>query len=119
MTRSRPSNHTCPSCRAAMEVHVLPGVNGVHGGVVELDLCFACQGLWFDPQENLKLSPAAVAELFKLLHDHRDTHRQPLAAPLGLLFARPQGRRKGPAGLCQSRLYQDGHQHGNHDQQGE
>ena len=83
MTRSRLSNHTCPSCRSAMEVHVLPGVNGVHGGVVELDLCFACQGMWFDPQENLKLSPAAVAELFKLLHDHRDTHRQPLAAPLG------------------------------------
>lgn len=73
----------CPSCRTAMEVHRLPGTNGVHGGVVELDLCFACQGMWFDPQENLKLSPAAVAELFKLLHDHRDTHRQPLAATLG------------------------------------
>lgn len=66
-----------------MEVHVLAGVNGVHGGMVELDLCFACQGMWFDPSENLKLAPAAVAELFKVLHEHRDTPRQPLAAKLG------------------------------------
>ncbi len=66
-----------------MEVHVLPGTNGVHGGTVELDLCFACQGMWFDPSENLKLAPAAVAELFTVLHQHRDTPRQPLAAKLG------------------------------------
>jgi hypothetical protein len=66
-----------------MEVHILPGVNGVHGGTVELDLCFACQGMWFDPSENLKLAPAAVAELFKVLHEHRDTPRQPLATSLG------------------------------------
>ena len=66
-----------------MEVHVLPGANGVHGGVVELDLCFACQGMWFDPSENLKLAPAAVAELFRVLHERRDTPRQPLASTLG------------------------------------
>ena len=46
----------CPSCHAPMEVHVLPGTNGVHGGTVELDLCFACQGMRFDPFENLKLA---------------------------------------------------------------
>ena len=72
----------CPSCRAAMEAHALPGVNGVHGGIVELDLCFACQGMWFDPSENLKLAPAAVAQLFRVLHEHRDTPRQPLATIL-------------------------------------
>ena len=66
-----------------MEVHVLPGINGLHGGTVELDLCFACQGMWFDPSENLKLAPAAVAELFKLLHEHRDAERRPMAAKLG------------------------------------
>ena len=66
----------CPSCRAAMEVHLLPSLDG---GQVELDLCYACQGMWLDPQENLKLAPAAVAELFKLLHEHRDNARQPLA----------------------------------------
>lgn len=59
-----------------MEVHTLPSVNG---GTVELDLCYHCRGIWLDPQENLKLAPAAVAELFRLLHEHRDAARQPLA----------------------------------------
>lgn len=72
----------CPSCQAPMEVHVLQGVNGVHGGVVELDLCFACQGMWMDRHENLKLAPAAVAELFKALHAHRDAQHQPLGQRL-------------------------------------
>ncbi|MBT9508152.1 zf-TFIIB domain-containing protein [Rhodoferax sp.] len=66
----------CPSCRAAMDVHALTSVDG---GTVELDLCYQCHGIWLDPQENLKLAPAAVAELFRLLHEHRDATRQPLA----------------------------------------
>ena len=70
----------CPSCRAPMEQHALAKVNG---GTVELDLCYQCHGMWLDPQENLKLTPAAVAELFKLLHAHRDATRQPLATKLG------------------------------------
>ncbi len=60
-----------------MQVHALPGN---HGTTVELDLCFACQGMWIDPQENLKLSPAAVADLFKLLHEQRAVAHHPLAA---------------------------------------
>jgi Zn-finger nucleic acid-binding protein len=71
---------TCPSCRAAMEQHQLASNNG---GTVELDLCYACQGMWIDPRENLQLAPAAVAELFKLLHTHRDEARQPLSTTLG------------------------------------
>jgi hypothetical protein len=59
-----------------MAVHALASVAG---GTLELDLCFACHGIWFDPQENLKLSPAAVVELFGLLHARRDEVRQPLA----------------------------------------
>jgi len=59
-----------------METHALESVSG---GTVELDLCFACHGIWFDPQENLKLSPGAVVELFRVLHAHRDDARQPLA----------------------------------------
>jgi DNA-directed RNA polymerase subunit RPC12/RpoP len=62
-----------------MQVHALPGN---HGQTIELDLCFHCQGMWIDPQENLKLSPAAVADLFKLLHEQRTAARQPLAAAL-------------------------------------
>lgn len=60
-----------------MQVHILPG-NG--GKAIELDLCFQCQGMWIDPQENLKLSPAAVADLFRLLHEQRAAAHQPLAA---------------------------------------
>jgi glutaredoxin len=60
-----------------MQMHALPGN---HGHTIELDLCFACQGMWIDPQENLKLSPAAVAQLFRLLHEQRDAPRQPLAS---------------------------------------
>ena len=59
-----------------MQVLALPGNSG---NTVELDLCFQCQGMWFDPQENLKLAPAAVADLFKRLHEQRDAPRQPLA----------------------------------------
>ena len=67
-------NH-CPACRAAMEVHAFDGVNDTR---VELDLCFQCHGIWFEPQENLKLTPASVVELFRLLHENRGSARQPL-----------------------------------------
>lgn len=70
---------TCPSCRAPMQMHSLPGN---HGHTVELDLCFQCQGMWFDPQENLKLTPAAVAELFRVLHEQRGAAHQPLGTQL-------------------------------------
>jgi Zn-finger nucleic acid-binding protein len=49
------------------------------GGAIELDICFACQGLWFDPRENLQLAPGSVLALFELLHRHRDDARHPLS----------------------------------------
>ena len=52
------------------------------GGEVTLDLCFACQGIWFDEYESLGLAPAGVIELFKLIHEHRDDQSLPLANPL-------------------------------------
>ena len=59
-----------------MQMHALSGNDGK---TIELDLCFQCQGMWIDPQENLKLSPSAVAELFRLLHERRAAPRQSLA----------------------------------------
>ena len=59
-----------------MAVHAFASVTA---GMVELNLCFHCHGIWFDPQENLKLAPAGVVELFKLMHAHREEARQPLA----------------------------------------
>jgi len=51
-------------------------------GDVTLDLCFACQAIWFDEYESLQLAPAGVIDLFKLIHEHRDDQRLPLASPL-------------------------------------
>jgi Zn-finger nucleic acid-binding protein len=62
-----------------MHVHVLPGQ---YSGEVEIDFCFGCQGLWFDHMENLKLAPAAIATMFKAMHQHRDARHQPLAERL-------------------------------------
>ena len=66
---------SCPSCQQPMQAMLLEGMSGK---VVELDICYSCQGIWFDPQENLRLSPAAIVELFQQLHAHRDTPRNPL-----------------------------------------
>ena len=63
-----------------MQAHHLPSLRG---GTVELDLCFHCRGIWFDPQKNLRLTPASVLALFRLLHDHRDDARTPMSARLG------------------------------------
>lgn len=52
------------------------------GTSIELDICFACQGLWFDPRENTQLAPGAVLELFQLLHQHRDDAHQPVGTAL-------------------------------------
>jgi len=65
----------CPSCRQPMEVHRFMARSGQ---MLELDICYACQGLWLDQNENLQLQPAAVVELFRLLHEHRGDQRHPL-----------------------------------------
>ncbi|MBS0294082.1 MAG: zf-TFIIB domain-containing protein [Proteobacteria bacterium] len=74
-----PHGSLCPSCRQPAETHSLAATDG---GRVELDLCFACQGLWFDPQENTRLAPAAVLQLFELLHDHHGDAHRPLSERL-------------------------------------
>ncbi|WP_092744598.1 zf-TFIIB domain-containing protein [Paracidovorax valerianellae] len=74
-----PMTPHCPSCRQPAETHRFMA----HGGsTIELDLCFACQGLWFDPQENTRLAPAGVLALFELLHQHRSDTRHPVAQRL-------------------------------------
>ncbi|MCE1191965.1 MAG: zf-TFIIB domain-containing protein [Acidovorax sp.] len=70
-----PALPSCPSCRQPMQVHRFASNMGPE---LELDICFACQGLWFDRHENLKLSPRAVVELFRLLHEHRADQHHPL-----------------------------------------
>lgn len=69
----------CPSCRTTMlKVRFERKISGE----VELDLCFACQGIWFDEHESVQLAPASVIELFRMIHQHRDDARLPLATIL-------------------------------------
>lgn len=51
-------------------------------GYTELDLCFSCQGIWFDEFESLQLAPGGVIELFELVHQHRDDQRFALSDTL-------------------------------------
>lgn len=69
-----PTPRPCPACRTLMATHCFR--RQPHGEVV-LDLCFPCQGLWFDEFESAQLAPAGVLELFRLLHEHHDDLRQP------------------------------------------
>lgn len=59
-----------------MESHAVAGRNGT---TLELDLCHACHGIWFDGNENLRMAPTGVIDLFRQLHEHRDDPQAPLA----------------------------------------
>lgn len=52
------------------------------GGFLEIDFCFACQGIWFDDYESSQLTPGSVIALFRLIQQHRDAARLPLADPV-------------------------------------
>ena len=69
----------CPSCSQMMSKHRFERL--LHGEVV-LDLCFSCQGIWFDEYESAQITPGGILELFKLIHEHNDDQRIPLRDPL-------------------------------------
>lgn len=54
-----------------------------YGQPVTIDICDACQGLWFDDLEMVQLSPGATLSLFRYIQEHATTTRVPLAARLG------------------------------------
>ena len=39
-------------------------------GRLPLDLCFACHAIWFDQHESAQLTPGAVIQLFREIHEH-------------------------------------------------
>ena len=69
----------CPACRQTMAKLRSPRTQG---GEVVLDLCYSCQGLWFDQHESQQIAPGGVIELFREIHARRDTPRLPLPAAL-------------------------------------
>ena len=52
-----------------------------HGEVL-IDICWDCHGFWFDRLESAQLAPAAVVELFRLIHEHRERPVRPLAGQM-------------------------------------
>src|SRR5579871_3233362 len=77
--RTSESPLTCSSCRQPMQPQDFE--RNDHGQV-RVDLCFTCQGIWFDHLESAQLAPSAVIELFKEIHAHKDDPRQPLASQM-------------------------------------
>ena len=54
----------CPRCGKLMQTHLL---DGHLGREVEVDVCAACQSVWFDMRENLQLTPGATLSVFRLI----------------------------------------------------
>ena len=52
------------------------------GGKVELDICFPCHAIWFDQYESVALTPGAVLELFRLIHERQEEPLRPLGDAL-------------------------------------
>ncbi|WP_301100930.1 zf-TFIIB domain-containing protein [Propionivibrio sp.] len=69
----------CPSCAQQMTRLDLAQRNF---GTLTLDLCFPCQGIWFDAFESEQIAPSGIIDLFKLIHTHRDDPRRQHAATL-------------------------------------
>jgi hypothetical protein len=69
----------CPGCTATMTALTLDGHSGTK---VELDLCAACQVIWFDHLESLQLSAGATLSLFRMIGECKQMSPPPLVDPL-------------------------------------
>lgn len=45
-------------------------VDGYLGREVDVDVCVACQSIWFDAQEHLQLTPGATLTLFRVIGEN-------------------------------------------------
>lgn len=67
----------CPGCQAAQMV--TERYEGNYGRPLDIDVCHACNGLWFDGRESLLLSPGATLKLFESMHARQPQARAPQA----------------------------------------
>ena len=63
--QSKPSTKHCSNCSAKMALYSLPGH---YDSTVEIDVCMACNAIWFDQFESMQLSPDGTVALFQLIH---------------------------------------------------
>jgi len=54
-----------------------PSFDRLYGRRLTLDVCRQCQGIWFDGQELLQMTPGATLQLLAELAEERDGTRQP------------------------------------------
>jgi hypothetical protein len=67
---------TCPGCANATTAVSL---EGQYGRVIAIDVCHACNGVWFDGHEDLHLAPAGVVALFETMGQAAGTARTAMA----------------------------------------
>lgn len=70
------TGYACPSCGEAMQRR--PYARKPLGSL-DLDLCHTCQGIWFDQFESAQLTPGAVLDLFREIHEQGGGATRPLA----------------------------------------
>jgi hypothetical protein len=52
------------------------------GASVQIDLCLACQVIWFDHLESVRLSPAATLEVFRVIGERSGMSPAPMRSPM-------------------------------------
>ena len=66
----------CPSCHGGMESLSLRAHLGTQ---LQIDACWGCQLIWFDPMESVALAPQSVVELFTRIHAAHSVARNVVA----------------------------------------
>lgn len=61
------TGYACPGCGETMQRQ---SFERRPGGQVEIDICFPCQSIWFDRYESAQLTPGAVLDLFREIHEN-------------------------------------------------
>lgn len=56
----------CPGCTSVQMV--TEHYEGNYGRQIEIDVCHACNGIWFDGRESLLLTPGSTLKLFQSMH---------------------------------------------------
>jgi hypothetical protein len=74
-----PDPLTCSSCHTPMDAR---SFERKLFGSEEINLCYACQAIWFDRAESMQLAPRSVVELFTLINQQRTGLHPPLASRL-------------------------------------
>ena len=70
---------SCPNCANPMHKQAF---QRKLGGELQIDICFTCKLIWFDPFESLQLAPDGLLEMFKLIYTHQGDAVYPVSDQL-------------------------------------